>query len=60
MSVVLQEPIKEGYGVVIPDNIYVGGNTYRQMIKNWEQVLALLLKNNLKLSPKKTLFPSKN
>ena len=36
MSVVLQEPIKEGYGVVIPDNIYVGGNTYRQMIKNWE------------------------
>ena len=42
------------------DNIYVMGKTYSETVDRWEQVLASLEKNNLKLSPKKTqCFPNR-
>ena len=60
LSCVLQECVAQGWCRIHADNIYVMAHTMEQAVENWKQVLDLLLKNNLKLSPKKTsCFPAK-
>ena len=57
---VLLTGVKEGWCRVHADNIYVLGHSYSETVDRWEQVLGLLEKNNLKLSPKKTAcFPDR-
>ena len=60
VKVVLLTGVKEGWCRVHADNIYVLGHSYSETVDRWEQVLGLLEKNNLKLSPKKTAcFPDR-
>ena len=60
VKVVLLDGVKTGYVKVHADNIYVMGKSYSETVDRWEQVLASLEKNNLKLSPKKTqCFPNR-
>ena len=60
MSRVLGDLIQEGCVAKIADDLYVGGNSPTEVLDNWRRVLALLQKNNLRLSAAKTIIcPSK-
>ena len=56
MSRVLGDLIQEGCVAKIADDLYVGGNSPIGVLDNWRRVLALLQKNNLRLSPAKTII----
>ena len=56
MSRVLGELIQEGCVAKIADDLYVGGNSPIEVLDNWRRVLALLQKNNLRLSAAKTII----
>ena len=56
MSRVLGDLIQEGCVAKIADDLYVGGNSPIEALDNWRRVLALLQKNNLRLSPAKTII----
>ena len=55
MSRVLGDLIQEGCVAKIADDLYVGGNSPIEVLNNWRRVLALLQKNNLRLSAAKTI-----
>ena len=56
---VLGEAIAAGFCIALRDDGIIGGNTLDEAINNYEFVLSLLSKNNLKLSRNKVrLFPS--
>ena len=55
MSRVLGDLIQEGCVAKIADDLYVGGNSTIEVLDNWRRVLALLQKNNLRLSAAKTI-----
>ena len=56
MSRVLGDLIQEGSVAKIADDLYVGGNTLTDVLQHWHRVLALLQKNNLRLSASKTVI----
>ena len=56
MSRVLGDLIQEGCVAKIADDLYVGGNSPIEVLDNWKRVLALLQKNNLRLSAAKTII----
>ena len=57
---VLQDCVAEGWCRIHADNIYILGHTAEETIERWKVALDALQRNNLKLSPKKTLcFPKK-
>ena len=56
MSRVLGDLIQEGCVAKIADDLYVGGNSPIEVLNNWSRVLALLQKNNLRLSAAKTII----
>ena len=56
MSRVLGDLIQEGRVAKIADDLYVGGNSPIEVLNNWRRVLALLQKNNLRLSVAKTII----
>ncbi len=56
MSHVLGDLLLEGTVVKLADDLYVGGDTVMDLLANWERVLSLFEKNNLKLSPVKTVI----
>ena len=56
MSRVLGDLIQEGCVAKISDDLYVGGNSPSEVLDNWSRVLALLQKNNLRLSAAKTII----
>ena len=54
ISGVLGDLIQEGCVAKVADDLYVGGNSPIEVLDNWRRVLALLQKNNLRLSAAKT------
>ena len=56
MSRVLGDLIQEGCVAKTADDLYVGGNSPSEVLDNWSRVLALLQKNNLRLSAAKTII----
>ena len=56
MSRVLGDLIQEGCVAKIADDLYVGGNSPIEVLAHWRRVLALLQKNNLRLSAAKTII----
>ena len=56
MSRVLGDLIQEGCVAKIADDLYVGRNSPIEVLDNWRGVLALLQKNNLRLSAAKTII----
>ena len=56
MSRVLGSCMLEGYMAKVADDMYVGGNSIEDLLRNWRKVLDLLDKANLKLSAKKTII----
>ena len=60
LTCVLHEGIMEGWCRVHADNLYVMGHSMEKTVDRWQMVLDKMLKNNLKLSPKKTYcFPDR-
>lgn len=57
---VLGEMMYEGIVMKIADDIYVGGDTVSSLLQNWERVLHQFWKNNLRLSPTKTVVCPRN
>lgn len=59
LAKILHEELKDGICIKIADDIFAGGQTINEAITNYERILKALDKNNIKLSPAKTvLFPS--
>ena len=56
MSQVLGDLIQEGCVAKIAHDLYIGGNNPIKVLDNWRRVLALLQKNNLRLSAAKTII----
>ena len=54
MSRVLGELIQKGCVAKLADDLYIGGNTYDELLSNWTNVLHALEANNLRLSAAKT------
>ena len=60
MSRVVGEMVMAGSVTKIADDLYVGGATVQELMNHWECLLALLQKNNLKLSASKTVICPKS
>ena len=60
VSCILEKFITEGWCRVHADNIYIMGDTMEETIQNWQKLLTVMLKNNLKLAPHKTFCFSKS
>ena len=59
LSKILHEHLKNGRCVKIADDIFAGGNDIDEAIDNWSLIMETLHKNNMKISPEKTvIFPS--
>ena len=56
MSRVLGDLIQEGHVAKVADDLYCGGNTVDELMKNWYCVLEALQRNNLRLSAIKTVI----
>ncbi len=59
MSRVLGELVQEGVVAKLADDLYCGGNTPDELLKNWGRVLEAIAKNNLRLSASKTVVSPK-
>ena len=46
--------------LIIADDMFVGGKTIEELLKNWSLLLATLARNNLKLSAQKTVVAPKS
>ena len=55
LSRVFGEYTRQGFVIIIADDMYVGGNTIDELFMNWETVLRCCQLNNLTLSPTKTI-----
>ena len=60
MSRVVGDLVMAGYILMIADDLYVGGSTIEELITSWENLLARMEKNNLKLSAPKTVICPKS
>lgn len=56
MCRVLGDLLQEGVVAKLADDLYCGGNSPEELLKNWVRVLAALHKNNLRLSASKTII----
>jgi len=56
MCRILGDLVSEGYVTKIADDLYCGGDTPKDLLRNWEEVLRRLDICNLKLSAKKTVI----
>ena len=56
MSRILGDMLQEGCVAKIADDLFVGGDTPDEALVNWGRVLALLKRNNLRLSAPKTII----
>ncbi len=56
MSRVLGDLIKEGIVIKLADDLYIGGNTVHDLLRNWERILYRFEANNLRLSASKTVI----
>ena len=54
------EMVKEGNVAKLADDLYIGGETPDELLKNFEQVLHKLLEANIKLSASKTVIAPKS
>ena len=60
LAKILHDHLKNGRCVKIADDIFAGGNDIDEAIDNWSLIMQTLQKNNMKISPEKTIiFPSK-
>ena len=60
LAKILHVHLKEGRCVKIADDIFAGGNDVDEAIDNWSKIMETLNKNNMKISPEKTImFPEK-
>jgi len=59
MSRVLGELIQEGIVAKLADDLYCGGNTPDELLRNWSRVLEAIARNNLRLSATKTVVSPK-
>ena len=58
LAKVLHKHLQAGICIKIADDIFCGGTTVEEAIDNWETLMETLSRNNLKLSPTKTvIFP---
>ena len=55
MCMVLGDLLQEGAIAKLADDLYCGGNTFQELLNNWERVLQALSKCSLKLSASKTI-----
>ena len=53
---VLGNCIQDRIVAKLADDLYCGGNTLDEILRNWKRVLDALQKSNLKLSPSKTVI----
>ena len=60
MSRICGDFLQEGFLVINVDDMSVGGNTVQEALSNWYRILLRLRKNNLTLSPTKTVICPKN
>lgn len=56
MACVVGDLLMAGCVLIIADDLYVGGSTILELLNNWECLLFLMHKNNLKLSASKTVI----
>ena len=59
LSAVLGDLIQDGILAKLADDLYCGGNTPDELLRNWSRVLAALDKCSLRLSPTKTIIAPK-
>ena len=59
MCAVLGDLIVEGCVVKIADDLYCGGDTPEELLRNWEKVLSALESSTLRLSASKTVIAPK-
>ena len=58
LAKILKDEMREGICAKITDDIYMGGQTQREMAINYIRILRKLAMANLKISPAKTkIFP---
>jgi hypothetical protein len=55
MNRILGQFIQEGIVSKLADDLYVGGDTWLELLDNWKRMLQALSKNNLGLSAPKTI-----
>ena len=60
MCRVLGNLLQEGIVARVADDLYCGGNTPHELLKNWRKVLQALAHCNLKLSARKTVISPKS
>ena len=56
MSLVIGDLLTEGIMAKVADDLFIGGETPRQLFENYRRMLTALSKANLGLSPKKTVI----
>lgn len=56
MSRVLGDLIQEGVVIKLADDLYTGGNSIPDLLRNWECILQRFEANNLRLSASKTVI----
>ncbi len=54
MCRVLGDCVQDGIAAKLADDLYCGGETPEDLLRNWQRILAALQKCNLHLSPSKT------
>ena len=60
MCRVLGPLLQDGIATKIADDLYVGGNSPRELLQNWTKVLQALHKCDLHLSASKTIINPKS
>lgn len=60
MCRVLGDLVQAGYVAKIADDLYIGGDTPEELLKNWICVLDTLIRNNLHLNAPKTIINPKS
>ena len=55
MCRILGDLLKEGVMAKIADNLFIGGNSYAELLHNWRRVLTALSSSGMSLSVAKTL-----
>ena len=56
LCLLIGEKVREGSAAKVADDLFIGGQTIKELFKNWSEVLDILAKNGLKLKPPKTFI----
>ena len=59
-SLLFGHMVMEGKVAKLADDLFIGGATVKELLTNFEEVLGILLKNNLKLKARKTYIAPKS